>query len=182
MKVLGQDPFVWATAYVFGLWLVAGVLLSWGRSIKPAILAPLFVAVLPAVAFPVVGGSAFRFELLPLGSDFVPYIRAAMIPMLGSVIGGHIAMAINPDRRDRKRTKAVLQTANASLDRYAADTEELMTAMRRVSEERADAPEISSPGVPTPAVSEASKELTLLRVHLAGRERQLLEARRRIAS
>jgi hypothetical protein len=153
----------WPSLYLGILWFAAGAFIAWNRGVAGAIYVPLLVAVMPSVVILAseASGEGFRLLILPEGADLSVYMRTIAIPFMASMLGGHVAAAVNPTRR-KGRAARVLET---QAYRHAMALEEEISQIAN-----------DLRGGPTHTMS--SVDLAVLRARLALKESELRELRR----
>lgn len=162
--------------YLLGLWLVAGFLLTWNRKIGVAIAVPAVVAALPML-FGI--GPEGTLVLLPYGMSVLPFITGIAFPVIASVLGGHVAIAINPQGRTSRQTRTVLDQVKRHAERVEAEIMRIESEIRATRGEATLRP-IAGASIDDgrPAVDDEWQRLNLLRMQVASRRQELRELSR----
>lgn len=165
--------------YILGLWLVAGFLLTWNRKLGVAIAVPAIVAALPVIFG--IGGEGAGLVLLPHGSEVLPYVTGIAFPVIASILGGHVAIAVNPQRRRSQETRVVLEQVRRHAQRVEQEIVQAESALRTAADdERTLRPIGGGSGAERPSgLTEPShEELRLLRMQVAARRQELRDLSR----
>lgn len=165
--------------YILGLWLVAGFLLTWNRKLGVAIAVPAIVAALPTVfgLNPAGGG----LVVLPHGTELLPYFTGIALPVVASILGGHVAIAVNPQRRRSQETRIVLDQVKRHAQRVEQEILQIESQLRTAGNGAALRPIGGGSGDERPStlVEPSREELKLLRMQVSSRRQELRDLARK---
>lgn len=123
----------WENAYFVGLWFAAGILLTWSRPVGISIAVPTIVAALPVLFGLDPEGTGL--VVLPFGSEILAYVEGIALPVTASVLGGHVAVAMNPNRQSRRQTRTILSQVRERAQRIEAEITQIESEIGRGSGE-----------------------------------------------
>lgn len=159
----------WENLYFLGLWFAAGILLTWNRKVGVSVAVPAIVAALPVVFG--INAEGTGLKLFPFGSDPLPYIEGILLPVTASVLGGHVAIAVNPSVQEGRRTRVLLDQVTRRARRVEMEITQIESEAKG-ARSRTGAPA----GEDQP--EDVQNRIGLLRQQIADRRRQLRDLQR----
>jgi hypothetical protein len=162
----------WQTLFAGLIWFVIGLMVSWNRRLGMSVVVPLLVVVLPSIAMLISGvdvtGRAQTAS--PQGSAALVAVMASAF--VGSILGGHVAVATNPTLRTARAARVAGTLAHRralALEAQICEMEQEITGGSRPD------------AVPALVVAQAQQpvvDLFVFRARLDAKRTELRELRR----
>lgn len=161
---------------MLGLWLVAGFLLTWNRKIGVAIAVPAVVAALPVLFG--INPKGTGLVWVPHGAEVLAYVTGIAFPVIASVLGGHVAIAMNPQGRTSRQTRTVLDQVKRHAERVETEIARIESEVRAARGEGTLRPIAGGSGEASPSREPTGSELHVLRLQVAARRQELRDLTR----
>jgi len=121
-----SEALQWSNVWVALAWLAVGVYVGWSRGIAATFFVAVLAAAVPTLLTLSDVGRGPSFRLLPLGSDWLVYVSTVALPMLACVVGGHIAVAVNPRTGRARATAVAMESARVRAEQIENELNELV--------------------------------------------------------